>query len=180
MYYSFIGYVIFSVERGAEIHSQYVFLLLSPSLSPRYSRPHRNLLLSPSLSPTLLPHCNLLLSSLLSPTPIPPQGPHPLDLLHENTPEPSVLLSFSILLILILPPQFFFLPKCPVELCTSCSGDISVYVDCTMSGPYKTRAATWWGLHGSNRFHLVCRPVQCYPFCSSDLFDLLEDADRNN
>ena len=180
VYYSFIGYVVFSVERGAEIHSQYVFLLLSPSLSPRYSRPHRNLLLSPSLSPTLLPHCNLLLSSLLSPTPIPPQGPHPLDLLHENTPEPSVLLSFSILLILILPPQFFFLPKCPVELCTSCSGDISVYVDCNRSGPYKTRAATWWGLHGSNRFHLVCRPVQCYPFSSSDLFDLLEDADRNN
>ena len=34
MYYSFIGYVVFSVERGAEIHSQYVFLLLSPSLSP--------------------------------------------------------------------------------------------------------------------------------------------------
>ena len=34
VYYSFIGYVVFSVERGAEIHSQYVFLLLSPSLSP--------------------------------------------------------------------------------------------------------------------------------------------------
>lgn len=51
----FLYRLVFSVERGAEIHSQYVFLLLSPSLSPT---------LVPTATCSCHPPSHLLSSSL--------------------------------------------------------------------------------------------------------------------